>query len=82
MYASAHENHLAGFAIIHEFVGQQEIPADVTFAVTHPVATRQRMIFPFWPERAIVGDQQQHGFLEPVHVESTGLRQPRPILVE
>ena len=82
MCASAHENHLAGFAIVNEFVGQQEIAADVTFAVTDPVATRQRMVFPFWPERAIVGDQQQHGFLEPVHVEPAGLRQPRPILAE
>lgn len=82
MSTGTHENYLAGFAVINEFVGQQKIAADVALAVPNPVATGQWMVLPFRPERIIVGDQQQHSFLEPVHVEPTGLGQTRPILAE
>lgn len=82
MSTGTHENYLAWFAVINELVGQQEIAADVTFAVADPVATGQRMVLPFRPERAIVGNQQQHGFLEPVHVEPAGLGQTRPIFAK
>lgn len=69
MRASAHEHNQAMLCAVIEFVGQQKIASDMALPMPFPFAA-QRVVEPFRPERAIVGDQQQHRFLEPVHVVS------------
>ncbi|KXB13424.1 hypothetical protein ADT31_00340 (plasmid) [Xylella fastidiosa] len=69
------------FAAVVEFVGQQKITPDMALPVPFPIAT-QGVIEPFRPERVIVGDQQQHCFLEPIHVIAASPRQPLPVLQE
>lgn len=68
--ASAHEDNPTGFTAIIELVRQQKITADVAPMPLPFVA--QRVVELFSPERAVVGDQQEHGFLEPVHVVPPG----------
>jgi hypothetical protein len=40
------------------------------------------VIQPLRPQGAVVGDQEQHRFLEPPHVEPPGSRQSLPVLEE
>ncbi|MBS1223291.1 MAG: hypothetical protein H6R23_2911 [Proteobacteria bacterium] len=48
-----------------QMVDQQKIPADMTFPTSLPRAL-QRMVEPFRAKRGVVGDQQQHGFFQPL----------------
>lgn len=48
-------------------VDQQEVSADVTFAVVGPI-TLQRVIKPFRPQRGIIADKQQHRLFQPIQV--------------
>jgi len=57
--AGANEHDEAALAAIVECIDQQEIAADVAFAMTGPV-TRQRMIQLLRRKRCFIGDQQQH----------------------
>ena len=57
MRAGAHEHNQAMLPAAIELVGQQKIAADMALPMSFPVTT-QRVIEPFRPERAIVGDQQ------------------------
>lgn len=81
MGARAHEHHQAVLGGVVEPVDQQEVAADVAFAVTAPVAG-ERVVQPLRPERAVIGDQVHHGLLEPAHVVAAGVRQALPVLEE
>jgi hypothetical protein len=65
----ANEDDLAGFAAIINSIGKQEIAADVAFAMSLP-RPFERVVKPLRSKRGLVGYQQQHGFFEPVHIES------------
>ncbi len=67
MRTGAHEYDQAMFSVVIELVGQQKITADMALPIPFPVDA-QWVIKPFRSKRGIVGDQQEHGFLEPVHV--------------
>ena len=75
----AHEHYQAMFSAVIELLRQKKVAANMAFPMPFPVPT-QWMIEPLWAERSIVGDQQQHCLLEPVHVVPTCSRQPLPIL--
>lgn len=79
MCSRADKNDEAVLAFIYNFVSQQEVAADMTFTMAVPIAG-QRMIKPFGAKRRIIGDQQQHGFLELVHIVPPCPHQPLPIL--
>lgn len=49
------------------FVNEQEISADMTFAMARPCAF-ERVILPLRPKRCVIRDQQEHHCLQPVHV--------------
>jgi len=69
--AGPYKHNQAMLCIVIEFVRQQKVAADMTFSMTFPIPT-QWVIEPLWPERAVIGDQQEHGVFEPVHVVTTG----------
>ena len=52
---------------------QKEVTSDMTRAMVGPLAL-ERVIQPLRPQRRIVGDEQQHDFLQPTHVVSAGVR--------
>jgi hypothetical protein len=79
--ACAHKHDQPMFYAVVKFVRQQKVPADMALPVPFPFAA-QRMIQLFRSKRAIVGDEQQHGLLEPVHVIAAGSGQAFPILLE
>ena len=81
MRADAHENHRSRRAAIVQAVRQQKIAADVAFAMAQPT-TAKRMVAPLRPQGRIVGDQQQHRFLEPVQIVAARMAQPLPVLDE
>ena len=45
--------------ITFKLVNQQEVATNMAFTVVGPF-TLQSMIQPLWPQRRIVGDEQQH----------------------
>lgn len=63
----AYEDNQASRAAVIKLVRQQEVTPDVALTMPVLIATEQ-VIPPFRTERAIVGDQQKHGVLEPVQV--------------
>jgi hypothetical protein len=67
MRAGADEDDLAGLAAVVDPAGEQDVAAGVAFAMSDPVAL-QRVVAPFGPERAVIGDQVQHRLLEAMHV--------------
>ena len=73
MPAGANKHDYAVVAFIINFIGQQEITADMAFAMAFPFAF-ERMVKPFRSERPLVGYQHKHDFFEPVHIETTGAR--------
>lgn len=81
MRAGAHEDDQALLAAVGEPVRQQKVAADMAFPMPIPVATHG-MVEPFGPQRTVIGDQEQHGRLEPVHVVSARVRQALPVLEE
>ena len=79
--AGAHKDDLLVRSAAFQAIDQQEVAADVAFAMIGPV-TGERMIAPLGPERAVIGDQQQHCLLELLQIEAAGMREPRPVLGE
>lgn len=77
MGASTHEDHLSSLAVIIDRIDEQEIAADMAFAMAGPIAF-QRMIALFRPERSVIGDQEKHRFLEPAHVVPPRTRKAFP----
>lgn len=63
-------------------VNQEEITTDVAFAEAFPLLSSEGVIFPFGPERAVIGDEQEHDLLQPAHVIAPALREPVPVLQE
>jgi hypothetical protein len=53
----------------------------MAFAVSFPI-TFKRMIQSFGTEWAVVGNEQQHGFFEPVQIVPTRSRQSFPVFDE
>lgn len=62
-----------------QLVNQQEVAAYMAFPVICPVPL-QSVIQPFRAKGCIVGNEQQHRFLETHHVVAPGMRQPLPVL--
>jgi hypothetical protein len=54
-------------------VSKQEVTANMAFPIAIPIA-HEWMVLPFWPERTIIGNQQQHHLFELMHVVSTRMR--------
>ena len=71
--AGSDEDHEPGFAAVIDFVSQQEIATDMTFAVAVPLSL-EGMIGPFRARRAIIFYQEEHHLLQPVHVVSPRAR--------
>ncbi|EFL51509.1 hypothetical protein DesfrDRAFT_1670 [Solidesulfovibrio fructosivorans JJ]] len=69
MGARANENNQAVGRCFRESVGKQKISADVTFTISLP-STYEWVIGPFRCERPVIGNQQQHDFLESPHIVS------------
>ena len=59
-------------------VDQQEVATDMALAVVGPV-TLERVIKPFGPQWGIVGDEQQHRFLQPLQVVAARAREAFPV---
>lgn len=53
----------------------------MALTVTIPI-TAQRMVQPLGPKRRIIGDQQQHGFFEPVLVIPASPGKTLPVFQE
>ncbi|HEY9871505.1 MAG TPA: hypothetical protein V6D08_20275 [Candidatus Obscuribacterales bacterium] len=51
-------------------VYKQEVPADVAFTVSAPLAL-QLMVLPLRPEWCVVCNQQQHSFFQAIHIVSS-----------
>src|SRR5690242_20613636 len=82
MRAGAHEDDRAALpGAIIGFIDEQEIAADMTFAVGRPIAL-ERMVLPLRPERRVVRNEKQHALLQPVHIMAARPRETRPILAE
>jgi len=79
MSSSPDKNDCSRVTLIVELVNKQKVSANVTFAEPFPVAFKP-VVFPFGSKGAVVGDQQQHNFLETSHVESAGMGQALPVL--
>lgn len=80
MRSRPHEHDLAAFAAaVLDLVDQQEIAADVAFAGAGPFAL-EGVIEPLGTERSVVGDEEEHRFLEAVEVVAAGARKAFPIL--
>ena len=77
--AGAHENQKFGLGAVVDFVGEQEIAADVTFAMASPFPL-EGMIQPFRAEGRVVGDEVEHRLFEAMHVVASRTRQALPIL--
>lgn len=69
MGARADENNQAAGGCFRESVDKQKISADVTFTISLPIAY-EWVIGPFRCERPVIGNQQQHDFLESPHIVS------------
>lgn len=65
--ARAHKND----RVVVGFENQQEVATNVAFTVVGPV-TLERVVKPFGAERSVVGDKQQHRFLQALHVVAPG----------
>jgi len=59
-------------------IDQKKVTANVTFAVINPFAL-QRMISPFWAQRAFILDQQHHDLFQSPHVIAARPREPLPV---
>ncbi len=79
MSSSPDKNDCSRVALIVELVNKQKISSNVTFTEVFPVALKL-VIFPFGSKGTVVGDQQQHNFLETSHVESSRMGQALPVL--
>lgn len=73
-------SHKVDAVAIH-LVNQKKIAADVALAVLGPLAF-QTVIQPFRTQGGIIGDEQQHGLLEPHHVVSPRMGKALPIFQE
>ena len=62
-------------------VNQQEIAADMAFAVIGP-STLQGMVQPLGAKGRVIGDQRDHGLFESDHVKTPRMGQPLPVLQE
>src|SRR5271165_5623046 len=62
-------------------IDQEEIATNVAFAMSRPLAG-QNVIQPLRSQRAVIGDEQYHQFLEALQVEASGVRKSLPILAE
>ena len=54
-----------------DLINEQEITADMAFPVIFPISL-ERVILPLRTKKRVVGDQQHHGFPEPMHVVPAG----------
>lgn len=81
MAARAHEDDLLASATALQPVDQQEVAADVAFAMVSPFAGKG-VVQPLRPERRIIGDQQQHRLFQAFHVEPARMSQAGPVLDE
>src|SRR6218665_3417102 len=81
MRASTHEHNRSMLCVFIELVRLHKMTAEMAIPVSPPV-TAQSGIAPSRPERSVVGDQQQHRLLEPVHVMAASPRQALPVLQE
>lgn len=79
MSAGSDKDNKIGFAFVIKPVNKKEIPTNMAFPVSFPLAF-QWMIQPFSTERTVIGDQQQHYLFELVHVVPARTRQRFPIL--
>lgn len=59
-------------AVAFDLVDEQEIAANMAFTVIRPVSL-QGVTLPFWSERCIVGDQQQHRLLQSAQIVTPGM---------
>src|SRR5690349_13649813 len=75
MRAGANEDDRIPLNLIDE----QEVAADVTFAVVAPF-TLEWMIQPFRRQGRIIGYEKQHRLFQPTHVEASRARKALPIL--
>jgi len=64
-----------------EPVDQQEITANVAFAMVSPVAF-EWMVQPFGTQRRIVGNEQQYGHFQPIHVVPAGAGKTFPVFAK
>ena len=82
MRAGSLEHDASTFSsLVVDFVDQQKISADVAFTVSGPFAP-ERVVEPLGAERGIVGDEDEHRFLEAIHVVAARPRQPFKILLK
>ena len=65
--ACTDKNDEAMLATVINTIGQEEVTADMTFAVAVPIPA-QSMVKPLRPQSAIIGDEQQHRLFELVHI--------------
>src|SRR5690606_7691691 len=77
MRPCAHEDE----GIVIELVNQQKVAADMTLAVIGPVAS-ERVVKPFWTQRRIVGNQQQHRLSQAFQVITARTREAFPVFEE
>ena len=79
MRSCAYKDNQGVPCTVVELIGRQKITSDRALAMPCPFAT-QRMIEPFRTHRRVIGDQQQHCLLEPVHVIAACPTQAFPVL--
>jgi len=79
--ARAHESDDFVQCLAIEAIDQEEIAANVAFAMSRPRAG-QSVIQPLRSQRAVIGDEQYHPFLETLQVEASGVRKSLPVLAE
>lgn len=72
--ARAHKDD--GVAI--QSVDQQEVTTDMALAMVGPVPFKW-MVKPFGAKRRIVGSEQQHRLLQPLHIVATRAREALPV---
>jgi hypothetical protein len=68
-------------SLVVDLVDQQEIAADVAFAMAGPFAF-ERVVKPFGTERRVVGDEDEYRLLEAMHVVATRPRQSFIVFLE
>ena len=70
MRSGPYENHEARRSILIQAISQNEVTTNMALPMPLPLPF-ERMVRPFRPERAIVGDQKHHHSLELVHIIAT-----------
>ena len=76
---SSKVNGTARSVRVVEAINQKKITTNVAFPIVCPRAS-ERVIFAFRTEWRLIGNEKQHDRLQPIHIVSTGTREPLPVL--